>query len=144
MHGNRREKLCGYFRRPYRKPTQVGRKYRGPGADSKKQLYQHPISGDIIESIDGIDVDEAQYMSSLIPQERGFLWPIHDVVYGNEEKGRKPVQAFIREVNQYPGLLDIIVSIEGLVNKRGIHASGAILYGDDPFQTASFMKTLHL
>ena len=89
---------------------------------------------------EGIDVDIAQYMSSLIPQERGFLWSIHEVVYGDEEKGRKPVTAFIREVNQYPGLLDIIVSIEGLVNKRGIHASGAILYGDDPFQTASFMK----
>ena len=89
---------------------------------------------------DGIDVDIAQYMSSLIPQERGFLWSIHEVVYGDEEKGRKPVTAFIREVNQYPGLLDIIISIEGLVNKRGIHASGAILYGEDPFQTASFMK----
>ena len=89
---------------------------------------------------EGIDVDIAQYMSSLIPQERGFLWSIHEVVYGDEEKGRKPVAAFIREVNQYPGLLDIIISIEGLVNKRGIHASGAILYGDDPFQTASFMK----
>ena len=89
---------------------------------------------------EGIDVDIAQYMSSLIPQERGFLWSIHEVVYGDEEKGRKPVTAFIREVNQYPGLLDIIISIEGLVNKRGIHASGAILYGEDPFQTASFMK----
>ena len=88
----------------------------------------------------GIDVDQAQYMSSLIPQERGFLWSMNEVVYGDEEKGRKPVQSFIREVNNYPGLLDIIMSIEGLVNKRGIHASGAILYGNDPFQTASFMK----
>ena len=79
-------------------------------------------------------------MSSLIPQERGFLWPINDVIYGNEEKGRKPVTAFLREVSKYPGLLDIIISIEGLVNKRGIHASGAILYGEDPFRTASFMK----
>ena len=35
---------------------------------------------------DGIDVDQAQYMSSLIPQERGFLWPISDVINGNEEK----------------------------------------------------------
>ena len=34
---------------------------------------------------EGIDVDQAQYMSSLIPQERGFLWPISDVVYGNPE-----------------------------------------------------------
>ena len=89
---------------------------------------------------DGIDVDVAQYMSSLIPQERGFLWEITDVVYGNEEKDRKPVAPFIKEVNNYPGLLDIIMSICGLVNKRGIHASGVILYGEDPFETASFMK----
>ena len=90
---------------------------------------------------EGIDVDLAQYMSSLIPQERGFLWSINDVVYGNEEKGRKPVSTFIREVNNYPGLLDIIMSIEGLVNKRSSHASGVILYGEDPFETASFMRT---
>ena len=89
---------------------------------------------------DGIDIDEAQYMSSLIPQERGFLWPIKDVINGNPEKDRKPIATFINEVNMYPGLLDIIINIEGLVNKRGIHASGVILYGDDPFDTASFMK----
>lgn len=90
---------------------------------------------------DGIDVDQAQYMSSLIPQERGFLWTIKDVVEGNTEKGRKPVTSFIREVNQYPGLLDIIKYINGLVNKRSSHASGVILYGADPFDTASFMRT---
>lgn len=90
---------------------------------------------------EGIDVDSAQYMSSLIPQERGFLWPIKDVIYGNEEKDRKPIAAFIKEVNNYPGLLDIIVSIEGIVNKRSSHASGVILYGEDPYETASFMRT---
>lgn len=90
---------------------------------------------------EGIDVDIAQYMSSLIPQERGFLWSIDDVVNGNEAKDRKPVTAFIREVNNYPGLLDIIKSIDGLVNKCSSHASGVILYGDDPFDTAAFMRT---
>ena len=90
---------------------------------------------------DGIDVDVAQYMSSLIPQERGFLWSISDVVNGNPDKDRKPVTTFIREVNQYPGLLSIIVSIEGLVNKRSSHASGVILYGEDPYETAAFMRT---
>ena len=90
---------------------------------------------------DGIDVDVAQYMSSLIPQERGFLWSIKDVVEGNPDKDRKPVTTFIREVNNYPGLLDIIKSIEGLVNKRSSHASGVILYGEDPFETAAFMRT---
>ena len=89
----------------------------------------------------GIDVDQAQYMSSLIPQERGFLWSMSDVIYGNPEKGRQPLITFIKEVNNYPGLLDIILSIEGLVNKRSSHASGVILYDDDPYKTAAFMKT---
>ena len=89
---------------------------------------------------DGIDVDVAQYMTSLIPQERGFLWEINDVIYGNEEKERKPVTSFIREVSNYPGLLDVIIYISGLVNKRGIHASGVMLYDDDPFETAAFMR----
>lgn len=90
---------------------------------------------------EGIDIDIAQYMSSLIPQERGFLWPIKDVIKGNPDKDRKPVQAFIREVGQYPGLLDIIQAIEGIVNKRSSHASGVIFYGEDPFETAAFMRT---
>lgn len=89
----------------------------------------------------GIDVDQAQYMASLIPQERGFLWSIKDVVYGNEEKGRKPVQTFIREVNNYPGLLDVIKAIEGLINKRSSHASGVVLFDGDPFEHSAFMKT---
>ena len=90
---------------------------------------------------EGIDVDEGQYMSSLIPQERGFLWSIKDVVYGNEVKNRKPVTTFIKTVNQYPGLLDIIISIEGLINHRGSHASGVILLENDPFEFGAFMKT---
>lgn len=89
----------------------------------------------------GIDIDIAEYMSSLIPQERGFLWSINDVVYGNAEKDRRPVKAFIEEVNKYPGLLNIIESIEGLVCRRGIHASGVNFYdASDPFETACFMK----
>ena len=90
---------------------------------------------------EGIDVDQAQYMSSLVPQERGFLWTIDDVVHGNPAKDRKPVHAFIREVAKFPGLLEIIEYIGGLVNKRSSHASGVILYGKDPYETASFMKT---
>ena len=35
---------------------------------------------------DGIDVDTAQYLSSLIPSERGFLWSLSDVVNGNPEE----------------------------------------------------------
>lgn len=90
---------------------------------------------------EGIDIDEALYLSSLIPEERGFLWSIKEVVYGDKDKGRRPVKTFIKEVNKYPGLLDIIVNIEGLINHRGSHASGVILFEDDPFEHSAFMKT---
>lgn len=90
---------------------------------------------------DGIDVDTAQYLSSLIPQERGFLWSINDAIYGNEEKGRKPIGALITELEKYPGLLEIIQSIDGLVNKRGQHASGVILYNESPFETNAIMRS---
>ena len=90
---------------------------------------------------EGIDSDTALYFSSLIPQERGFLWSIHDAVYGNEEKERKPIQALVNELNKYPGLLDIIESIDGLVNKRGQHASGVILYNESPFETGAIMRS---
>ena len=68
----------------------------------------------------GIDVDIAQYMTTLIPQERGFLWPLNDVVNGNEEKERKPIKSFIEEVQKYDGLLDIMFSIEGLTKKLAL------------------------
>ena len=89
----------------------------------------------------GIDVDVAQYLTGLIPSERGFLWTIEDVIYGNEEKGRKPSMTFIEEVNNYPGLLDIIMKIEGVVNKRSSHASGVILYNETFLNTSSLMRT---
>ena len=89
---------------------------------------------------EGIDVDIAEYLSSLVPQERGFLWTLSDVVYGNKEKDRKPVKTFLVEVNKYPGLLDIMINIEGLVCRRGVHASGVNFYGKDPYETACFMK----
>ena len=39
----------------------------------------------------GIDVDIAQYLATMIPQERGFLWPLKDCLEGNPEKDRKPI-----------------------------------------------------
>ena len=90
---------------------------------------------------DGIDNDEAQYIASLIPSERGFLWPLEDVIYGNKDKDREAIPTFINEVKLYPGLLDIIFGIVGLVNKRSSHASGVILFDEDPYEFGCFMKT---
>ena len=89
---------------------------------------------------EGINVDDAQYMSSLIEQERGFLWPLKDCFYGNEELGRKPNQTLIDEVAKYDGLKEIMFSIEGLVTRRGEHASGVILYNEEPWKTNAIMR----
>lgn len=89
----------------------------------------------------GLETEIVQYLSNLIPQERGFLPSIHEVVYGNEEKGKKPIQAFVNEINKYPGLLEIIEGIEGLVCRRGEHASGVMLYNDSPFETNALMRS---
>lgn len=90
----------------------------------------------------GIDVEEAQYLSSLVPVERGFLWSIEDMIYGNQEKSRKPVTNFINAVEEYPDLLDIIINIQGLVNKRSSHASGVILFDEDKiYETSALMRT---
>lgn len=93
------------------------------------------------EHPNGIDVDTAQYIAGLIPSERGFLWTLDETVNGNEEKDRKPNQTFINEVAKYPGLLDIMFGIEGLVNKRSQHASGVIIYNENPWKTGAVMRS---
>ena len=112
------------------------------GTETTKSAIQTACRGYRSEDFpDGIDVDTAQYMSSLVPVERGFLWPLKDVVNGNKDKERRPVSAFVNEINQYPGLLEIMTAIEGLVNKRSSHASGVILFDEDPYTFGCFMKT---
>ena len=91
---------------------------------------------------EGIDVDEAQYLSSLVPVERGFLWSLNDLIHGNPSKDRKPQTQFINAAKQYPGLIDIIAGIEGLICRRGSHASGVILFDEKTiFDTAAIMRT---
>lgn len=83
----------------------------------------------------------AQYISSLIEQERGFIFSLKDTIYGNPEKDRKPNKTFIKEVSAYPGLLDIMLSIEGIICGRSSHASGVILYDDTLYETSAIMRT---
>ena len=112
------------------------------GTEQPKAAVQTACRGYRSEEYpNGIDVDQAQYMASLIPQERGFLWTLEEVIYGNKEKDRKPVQTFINEINNYPGLLEIALGIQGLVKQRGSHASGVILFNEDPYEFGAFMKT---
>ena len=112
------------------------------GTESTKSMILTACRGYRSEDYpDGIDNDEAQYISSLVPQERGFLWTLKDLVEGNPEKDRKPQKIFINTVNQYPGLLEIMKGIEGLVCRRGSHASGVIFFDSNIYDTAAIMRT---
>ena len=88
----------------------------------------------------GIETDEAIYLASLVPIERGFNWTIDEMINGDKDKGRKPVMTFVNEVKKFPGLLEIILGIEGLITNRGIHASGVIMFDEDPYEFGCFMK----
>lgn len=72
----------------------------------------------------GLTPDEGQYISSLIKQERGFSWSVTDCYYGNKDKDREPVQEFVEAMDKHPGLLEIVLGLEGLVSRSGIHACG--------------------
>lgn len=88
----------------------------------------------------GVPVEEAQYMASLIPVTRGFVWSIEDCVYGNKEEDREIVKEFVQEVNKYDDLLQTILTIEGLVVGRSIHASAVYLYNNNYIEHNAMMK----
>lgn len=112
------------------------------GTASSRRAIQIACKGYKSEACpDGIEDDTARYMSSIVPSERGFTWPLKDVYYGNQDKNRKRSSDFVQEVDSYPGLLDIMLSVEGLIVSRGSHASGIILQDEDPYKYACYMKT---
>lgn len=90
---------------------------------------------------DGIDVEIAQYLTSLIPSFRGFLPSLQEVIYGNPEKDLQPIKPFIQEVKKYDGLLEVMLSIENLVNKRSSHSAGVVFFNDDFYKTTALMRT---
>ncbi len=87
-----------------------------------------------------IDLDVINYITSMIPNERGFDWSLHDCYYGNDDD-RKPIKAFVAQMDQYPVLWELAQTIEGLVTRLGVHASGVVCVNGDYTEYGSFMKT---
>lgn len=87
----------------------------------------------------GLPSDIGLFLSSLIPVDRGTNRSLHDVVHGNEEEGWQPITEFINQVNKYPGLLDMMLGIEGLICGRSSHACGVVI-SDNILNHCSLMK----
>ena len=88
----------------------------------------------------GIDVDEASYISNLIPAERGAVYTLKQTYYGDEENGIEPTKAFVNEIEKYPQLWEVASKIEGLICGQGIHAGGVVFTDEDFTESSALMR----
>lgn len=94
----------------------------------------------------GLSNDEASYLSSLVPVERGKQWPLKDCFYGNKEKDRKPVGELVKEIKLQSKANEVdlgqcALMIEGLISGLSLHASGIYIFKDGYLKQNSLMKT---
>ena len=68
----------------------------------------------------GIDVDDAQYISSLVSAERGEIYTLKQMYYGDEENDIKPNSTFVNEINKFPNLWEVASKIEGIICGYGL------------------------
>jgi DNA polymerase-3 subunit alpha len=83
-----------------------------------------------------MDNNDAQYISSLIPSDRGITRTLHQCYYGDKENDYAPIALFVKEMNNNPELWEIAQKIEGLVCRMGIHAGG-VIFVDEPFTNST-------
>lgn len=79
----------------------------------------------------GLDSDVSTYLSSLIEVRRGFVASLKQTLNGDEVTGYGVNYSFIKECNVYPGLLEIIKKIEGLIVNSSTHASAVLLFDEE-------------
>ena len=89
-----------------------------------------------------IDDDTITYITSMIPNERGFDWTLSECYYGNGED-KKPIKAFVEQMQEHPKLWKLAQNIEGLITRLGVHASGVVCVNGDFNDYNSVMKTSH-
>ena len=89
----------------------------------------------------GLSVSEQHNISNLVPNAGASLWSVSDCLFGNEKLNRKPVKSFINRVEQYEGLKETMLTIEGIVSGRSQHASSVIFYPNNFLDVDGMMKT---
>lgn len=88
-----------------------------------------------------VDYQTVQRMCNLIPVDRGKNWTIKECLYGDSEKGYKPVERLVKYSKQYPELFYYADRMTGLVDKRSQHASAVNVYDDRYTKYNAAMKT---
>lgn len=89
----------------------------------------------------GYEPELGTYLSSLVPIDRGFVRSLNQCFSGDEEKGYKPIPQFISEMDKHSDIWNVAKNIEGLVSRRGVHASGVILTNTKFTEFGATMKS---
>jgi DNA polymerase-3 subunit alpha len=87
----------------------------------------------------GVDDDVISFIVSLVPNERGFDWTLDQCMYGDED--HTAIAKFQEEMGREKSLWRLAYSIEGLITRLGVHASGVIAFNEDFTKHNSLMKT---
>ena len=86
----------------------------------------------------GYDQETGMYLSSLIPVDRGQVRSLDKCYNGDDEKD--PVTQFVTEMKNYKDVWEVARNIEGLISRRGSHASGILITNDDFTNRNCFMR----
>lgn len=91
----------------------------------------------------GIDINDAKYLSSLVPREgmsmKNMSYCLEN--YGKDEKCTKFINELKAFEEDYQGLIENIQRVEGLICGKSSHASGVYIFKDDYTEVNAMMKT---
>ena len=132
IEGGRREQVLDKFREVYGSDRVAN--VATFGTEKSRSAIQTAARGL------GIDVDESQYITSLIPSDRGITRTLKQCYYGDEDNDMKPIPAFVRAMDDNPELWQVAQKIEGIVCRVGIHAGG-VIFVDEPFTESTALMT---
>lgn len=76
----------------------------------------------------GINNDEAQEMSALVPLKRGKMPTLKGIENGDEDIDTPPVPELINKLRAHEGLYEAVDKIQGLWSGTGIHASSIYIF----------------
>ena len=85
-----------------------------------------------------IPIDEARYLSSLVPTEKMKVYTIHECM--DLMNSRYDCKKLIDEMNKYENLLESVLMIEGLVCGSGVHAAGVVVSNESYYDNIPVMR----
>lgn len=85
-----------------------------------------------------ISIDEARYLSSLVPTEKMKVYTIHECM--DLYNDRYDCKKLIDEMRKYDKLLESVLMIEGLVCGSGVHAAGVVVSNEDYYDNIPVMR----